>query len=113
MAAVVPGGSARSPEAATCAQADAIGARSLRAAGFGARAIERAVATKPPLSEVVDELTVKPAERAALKRLLRDMEAPVTSTGSRQGEAGKNRSRQGLRGHRLLRSTDASSPACS
>jgi len=75
------------PEAATCAQADAIGARSLRAAGFGARAIERAVADEEaPLSEVVDELTAKPAERAALKRLLRDMDAPATSTGGRNAK---------------------------
>ena len=54
------------PEAATCAQADAIGARSLRTAGFGALAIERAVANEEPLSEVADELTADPAERAAL-----------------------------------------------
>jgi len=71
------------PEAATCAQADSVGARSLRAAGFGAKAIERAVAAEVPLSAVVDELTAKPAERAALKRLLRDMDAPVASTGGR------------------------------
>ena len=71
------------PEAARCAEADAIGARSLRAAGFGARAIGRAVALEAPLSEVVNELTDNPAERAALKRLLRDMDAPVASTGGR------------------------------
>lgn len=69
------------PEAATCAQADAIGARSLRVAGFRAQAIERAVADQAPLSEVVDELTDKPDERAALKRLLRDMDAPMSSGG--------------------------------
>jgi subtilisin family serine protease len=72
------------PEAATCAQADSAGARSLRAAGFGARAIERAVADEAPLSEVVHELTDDPAERAALKRLLRDMHAPAGSTGGRR-----------------------------
>jgi hypothetical protein len=77
------------PEAATCAQADAIGARSLRAAGFGARAIELAVAEKAPLSKVVDELTGNPPERAALKRLLRDMDAPVTATGSRSAKRAK------------------------
>jgi hypothetical protein len=77
------------PEAATCAQADAIGARSLRAAGFGAKAIERAVADEAPLSEVVDEVADNQAERDALKRLLRDMDAPVASTGRRGAKRAK------------------------
>jgi subtilisin family serine protease/pimeloyl-ACP methyl ester carboxylesterase len=67
------------PEAATCAQADAIGARSLRAAGFGAKTIERAVAVETPLTMVVNELTDDAAERAALKRLLADMDAPTAA----------------------------------
>jgi hypothetical protein len=68
-----------SPEAATCAQADAVGARSLRAPGFGARAIERAVAAEAPLSEVVDELAANEAQRASLMRVLRELDPPATT----------------------------------
>jgi subtilisin family serine protease len=77
------------PEAATCAQADAIGARSLRVGGFGARAIEQAVAAEAPLTKVVDELTDQPAERAALKRLLRDMNAAGPTTRPRRAKRSK------------------------
>ena len=76
------------PETATCSQADAVGARSLRAAGFGARAIERVVDDEDaPLADVADELGKTPAERAALTRLLRDMDAPVTPAGARAKRA--------------------------
>ncbi len=84
------------PEAATCAQADAIGARSLRAAGFAAKTIERAVAAEAPLTEVVDELTDKPDERAALKRLLRDMDAPVAPTRGRGAKRAKTARAKGF-----------------
>ena len=94
------------PETSTCAQADSIGARSLRAAGFGARAIERAVADEASLFDVADELADNPAERAALKRLLRDMDAPEAPTGGR-ARSEQNRSRKGPRRHQLLRSADA------
>jgi subtilisin family serine protease len=84
------------PEVATCAQADAVGARSLRAPGFGARTIERAVAAEAPLSEVVDELADSQAERAALERLLRDMGAPVTADASRRTRRARHVRAKGL-----------------
>jgi subtilisin family serine protease len=71
------------PEAATCAQPDAIGARSLRATGFAARTIGRAVADEAPLTDVVNEVGDTPAERAALARLLVDMHVPKTAGTSR------------------------------
>jgi subtilisin family serine protease len=78
------------PEAASCAQADSVGARSLRAPGFAARTIERAVAEEAPLTDVVDELADTPAERAALARLLRDMHAPQDAAGGRGARRAKS-----------------------
>ena len=77
------------PEAASCAQADSIGARSLRAPGFRARTIERAVAQEATLTEVVDSLAETPAQRAALERLLGDMDVPAAEerAGAKRGRA--------------------------
>jgi len=61
------------PESATCADADAVGAKAMHVGGFGARAIARAVEREQPLTTVVKDLTDDAKERAALTRLLNEM----------------------------------------
>ncbi len=85
------------PEPGTCADADAIGARSVRVGGLAARAIEGAVEQRRPLTDVIAELTGKPSERAALTRLLKQIDLSQASSGLvRQGPRAKGVRAEGL-----------------
>ena len=82
------------PEPATCADADAVGAKAMHVGGFGARAIARAVEREQPLTAVVKGLTDDAKERAALTRLLDEM-----GGGGRTGIKGAKRAaRVGAKG---------------